>query len=539
MITVRVDSALGSITWTDPGNCGGPINNFGSYITYQFEGCENGVISLYIMDDTVDTVDIEVRGTNITSITDDDTEGLLYFYELPLLGVTKSIVSPAQTPQAGDYIRYRIYYSNVGGPATNVRIVDMVPMNTTYSQNSLADGSGTLTDAEADDAGSYTGGGQITFCPGTGGSAPATGGTVAAGASGTFYFTVMVNTNSSGLWYATNTVAITNKDSDRDAELQDSGSFSTDLTAQDMVVGWNTCGRIRYTVLGTGVSSIPDNAEIQNAEFHLYGTVQAGNPGNIDPFDVDYFNIAGATPAANADMYSAAIDPDFTFFTWTGESWYDIPVTDQVQHAVTNSAVNDVFWLRVKPGPCNSGNRLGINSWDKGANVPWLEVTFRTSSGISTFEPDAVTNIVSIAAKSIPLTSYTLVTVVTQYDTSASLSVNKEIYSIELGGVGITTPVPGASVIFRVTYSNIGPSSADNMIIYDQLPEHVIFLSNGPSGAWQEQYSEQTSPDQSYGSGSYLNMPPAISSNVRWIRWINASVPAGTAGSFTYSVIIK
>ena len=110
--------------------------------------------------------------------------------------------------------------------------------------------------------------------------------------------------------------------------------------------------------------------------------------------------------------------------------------------------------------------------------------------------------------------------------------------NITLNGVPVSSPVPGATVTYQIYYSNAGPAAAINMIIYDQMPGDVIYSSIIPT-AWTEQFSYSALPDQSWGSSVYSNTPPGQATNVRWIRWINASVPAGTGGSFTYSVIVK
>ena len=76
-ITVDVAVANGVVTWANANNCG-TYSNISDKVVYTFNDCENGVVTLYIKDDRVDTVNIEVIST-ISAITDNDTEGLLYF----------------------------------------------------------------------------------------------------------------------------------------------------------------------------------------------------------------------------------------------------------------------------------------------------------------------------------------------------------------------------------------------------------------------------------------------------------------------------
>ena len=179
-----------------------------------------------------------------------------------------------------------------------------------------------------------------------------------------------------------------------------------------------------------------------------------------------------------------------------------------------------------------------IYSTETGGSEPFINVTFITAVPPLPIT-DIVTNESVVAGDNFPNsadTNYIVLSVVSNSNINISLS--KSISDIRLGGVVVSSPVPGSTVTYQINYSNQGPVAASNMIIYDQLPGNVIYISITPTG-WIEQYSYSAGPDQSYGSADYTNMPPAVSSNVRYVRWINSSVPAGEAGSFTYTVIIR
>ncbi len=119
------------------------------------------------------------------------------------------------------------------------------------------------------------------------------------------------------------------------------------------------------------------------------------------------------------------------------------------------------------------------------------------------------------------------------------LSLSKSISNVTLGGLPIAGPVPGSTVAYSIYYSNAG-GEAQNMIIYDQLPSNAIYFSNTPWSGWGAQFTYDDPPvSQAWGSLNYTNMPPPISSNVRWIRWTNSSVADSETGLMIYSVIIK
>ena len=535
-VTVRVDSAIGNITWMDPGNCGN-YTSFGSYIVYEFQNCANGVLSLYIMDDTVDTVNVEVRGTNITSITDDDTEGDLFFYTAPVIIIHKTNVSPLGDIYPGDYIRYRVDYTNYGGPATNVVITDPVPNNSTYSLESINDGI-SLSDSAGNDAGYYDGT-QIIYSPN--GLAPSDG-TLAAGETGSFYFTVQVNTTGP----VPGSVTIPLDNTAQDGQIKNNGNTAGSSANTIMAGDFSGNSRYWYALQGFNLDAIPAGANITSATVGFYIINVTGNPNanGLNPYHVDHVDF---DVTVNDGDHQPAIDiqTDFTSFDYPGNNqWFFYPCGAQVSNAFANPKAWNLDssdqWFQVRYR-CNAPSSDGNNNFeivaaDDAGNPglhPYLIVHYLSPGS---FTPDAITNTVSITGN-FPSTNDTIVLPVVP-SAAPILSVSKVISDISINGISVSAPLPGSTITYQVNWSNQGPGSALNMIVYDQLPADVIYSNITPTG-WIEQYSYSALPDQSYGSADYDAIPPGIASNVRYVRWINASVPAGEAGSFTYTVIIK
>jgi len=123
-----------------------------------------------------------------------------------------------------------------------------------------------------------------------------------------------------------------------------------------------------------------------------------------------------------------------------------------------------------------------------------------------------------------------------------TLSIVKSVENVTLGGSG-SLPIPGTTIDYLITYSNTGSIAANNVIIYDDLPvNYVVYKTNGGGTAtgWTVQYSTNTTPDQSWDSTHYNSVLPANKADIKWIRWIKASVGTAEDGlTLKYSVTIK
>jgi len=103
---------------------------------------------------------------------------------------------------------------------------------------------------------------------------------------------------------------------------------------------------------------------------------------------------------------------------------------------------------------------------------------------------------------------------------STMFALKKSISNVLLVGVP-SRPVPGALIIYKLTYSNIGSLNGDNVLVYDRLPRNTSFFTEGIHTAtgWTFEYSTNTLPDQNYLSINYLPGYPSDKSTIKWIRW--------------------
>lgn len=123
----------------------------------------------------------------------------------PCVTAQKSVtnVSGNNPARPGDTLEYKVDVANAGGTEAPASIfADQIPNGTTYIPGSMkitaGDGTGSLTDARADDRGDYDAArDQVNIRLGTGATAIA-GGTLAPGAKATVTFRVTVNLESAG-----------------------------------------------------------------------------------------------------------------------------------------------------------------------------------------------------------------------------------------------------------------------------------------------------------------------------------------------------
>lgn len=106
-----------------------------------------------------------------------------------------------------------------------------------------------------------------------------------------------------------------------------------------------------------------------------------------------------------------------------------------------------------------------------------------------------------------------------------------------------STVIPGASILYKISYYNIGYTEGENIIIYDRLSTFVKYNTNltGTASGWQIEWSTNNNPDQSWNSTDYSNvLDPSIKGNVKWIRWVKSSVNRSDQDkTLIYKVVIK
>jgi len=127
---------------------------------------------------------------------------------------------------------------------------------------------------------------------------------------------------------------------------------------------------------------------------------------------------------------------------------------------------------------------------------------------------------------------------------AAVFTLTKVCTGATLGGT-VSSPIPGATLWYQITYSNTGSDSGNNVYIYDELDTTVVLFTDTTSGSatgWTFYYSSLLSPAPGFGtmSGDWTAGAPAIASNVRWVKWDKATV-GDTEDNLTlgYKVIIK
>jgi len=208
----------------------------------------------------------------------------------------------------------------------------------------------------------------------------------------------------------------------------------------------------------------------------------------------------------------------------------------------TRGETGEIIWT-------NSSSSYGTFI-DGGIGKDWAKYTFSLAdNGIVTlFIKDNTSESVDPEAISI-VGSYTDNDISPQWLNFTAgipqLHITKSMSNIILGG-NSSSPIPGSTLTYIITYSNTG-GTANNVIIYDRIPyEYVTYKSNSASATavgWTVEWSTNTSPNMLFNSPDFQTTEPP-SSYIKWIRWKKASVASGegTGGvnnQLKFKVIIK
>jgi uncharacterized repeat protein (TIGR01451 family) len=125
--------------------------------------------------------------------------------------------------------------------------------------------------------------------------------------------------------------------------------------------------------------------------------------------------------------------------------------------------------------------------------------------------------------------------------TSTSLSLKKSISNITLTGVP-SVPKPGATIIYTIAYTNIGPVDSIQSRIVDFISTNTVYVTNLPGSAtgWSIQFATNLLPDGSWLSTDYKDTITFPKEKIRWIRWKKATVGVNEDGlTLKYKVIVK
>jgi uncharacterized repeat protein (TIGR01451 family) len=137
---------------------------------------------------------------------------------------------------------------------------------------------------------------------------------------------------------------------------------------------------------------------------------------------------------------------------------------------------------------------------------------------------------------------------------AARLTLAKAITSVTLSG-GPVMPLPGATILYTLTYNNVGTSSGDSVILRDTIPTNTRFdtasstmsalgasatftADSGLTG-WTCQVATAAGPDNNYHSPDWINLPSYTTGTVTYVRWIRDQVAAAQTATIRFRVIIQ
>lgn len=106
--------------------------------------------------------------------------------------------------------------------------------------------------------------------------------------------------------------------------------------------------------------------------------------------------------------------------------------------------------------------------------------------------------------------------------------------------------VPGDIVIYRVTYTNQGAQAAENVIITNPIPEHMVYQDGSAAGE-NAQITFSVNGGQSYGEPGTLTVPGetgaprrAQAGDYTHIRWqISRPIPPNSQGFVEYRALLE
>ena len=107
--------------------------------------------------------------------------------------------------------------------------------------------------------------------------------------------------------------------------------------------------------------------------------------------------------------------------------------------------------------------------------------------------------------------------------------------------VPVTTAVPGDVIIYTLYYTNKGQEPADNVVIIDPIPEHMIYIQGSASGADTvitfsmdkgETYDLPEKLTITSANGFVRPARPSEYTHIRWTR--QKALPAGQKGQVSF-----
>jgi len=112
--------------------------------------------------------------------------------------------------------------------------------------------------------------------------------------------------------------------------------------------------------------------------------------------------------------------------------------------------------------------------------------------------------------------------------------------------VEATRVLPGAAVLFTVTYTNTGSEPAENVTITNPVPDHMVYVDASASGD-NATVTFSVDGGERFAAAQDLLVADAngerrsaISSDYTHVRWIvDNDVASGTSGAVQFTAVVK
>jgi uncharacterized repeat protein (TIGR01451 family) len=421
------------------------------------------------------------------------------------LSLTKSVSDP--TPNVGDTITFTVGLADLGpDPATNVSVQDLLPAGLTFVSASPSQGtyngtSGLWTVGTVDPSVA-----QTLVLTARVASPNAVTNTATIGHSDQFDPTAANNSASATETPPRADLAISKTVSDPTPNVGDTVTFTVTLTN----LGSDPATGVQVTDLLPAGLSLVLATPSQGAYDGTTGLWTVGDVGTTAPATLTLeAKVIGSTPATNvttvshADQFDPNTGNNSASATETPQQ-ADLALIKSVSNPSPNVGDTVTFTVTLtNNGPDPASNVLILDPLPAGLTfvsaVP-SQGTYDQTIGtwaVGTVTPNApqTLTLTAVVASPAPQTNTATVNHSDQFDpnssnNSASATESPQRADLQVSKtVSNPTPNVGDTVTFTVTLTNVGPATATNVAVQDQLPAGLTFVSATPS---QGTYSSAT-----------------------------------------------
>ena len=446
------------------------------------------------------------------------------------------IKAGSQTSIAGTLITYTLSYTNIGpSSAQQVYITDTLPSSVIFG--------GVVSAPSGWSAPTLTGQTLSWFTP-----------TLFSGASGMFVFTVTVNPAATG--QIVNSVVITTSTNDPNpvnnsstvtTSLQSVANLQLSKTALPLqpVAGTNVTFTIRVTNTGPSQATGVVLSDVLPAGLSLITTTLSQGTFVSPTWAVGTLDVnSGATLTVVANVASTAADGTPITNTAVVSAPASTPITAtatitpqrmaSLQLSKTATPLQPVagtavtFTIRVtNTGPSQAagivlsdvlpnGLTLITSTESQGAFISptWAVGTLDVGNSATLL---IVANVNSDVAEGTLITNTAVVTSTNSAPITATATVQvRRSADLLIIKAGSQTSIAGTVITYTLSYTNIGPSNAQQVYITDTLPSSVIYggVVSAPSGWAGPTLTGQT------------------------LVWFTPTLPSGASGAFVFTVTV-